>query len=198
MTKLIAITGGIGSGKSTFSNEIKKRGFKLLDSDEKVSQIYEKPSKKFLNYLKKINLGQSIKYGKVDKKYISKKIFTDKRIKTKLEKFIFAIVRDSRKNFIQKEKNRKTKLVFFDIPLLFENKLNKDFDIIISIISSKKNRYQRLVKSRKISKHLFYEILKNQTTDIERKKNSDIVIFNNNNIKAYINKINKIIDNKIL
>ena len=87
MTKLIAITGGIGSGKSTFSKEIKKRGFKLLDSDEKVSQIYEKPSKKFLNYLKKINLGQSIKNGKIDKKYISKKIFTDKRIKKKIRKF---------------------------------------------------------------------------------------------------------------
>ena len=98
MTKLIAITGGIGSGKSTFSKEIKKRGFKLLDSDEKVSQIYEKPSKKFLNYLKKINLGQSIKYGKVDKKYISKKIFTvfknlllitDDTIPIFLEKLIF-------------------------------------------------------------------------------------------------------------
>ena len=40
MTAVVAITGGIGSGKSTFSNEVKKRGFKLIDSDQQVDKIY--------------------------------------------------------------------------------------------------------------------------------------------------------------
>ena len=42
MTLIVAITGGIGSGKSTFSKEIKKRRLKLLDSDKEVSLIYKK------------------------------------------------------------------------------------------------------------------------------------------------------------
>ena len=42
MTLLVAITGGIGSGKSTFSKEVLKRKFKLLDSDKQVSLIYNK------------------------------------------------------------------------------------------------------------------------------------------------------------
>ena len=53
MTTLIAITGGIGSGKSTFSKEVVKRGFKLIDSDKQVDKIYKKPSKEFLRFLKK-------------------------------------------------------------------------------------------------------------------------------------------------
>ena len=51
MTLIVAITGGIGSGKSTFSKEIKKRRLKLLDSDKEVSLIYKNPNKDFLNYL---------------------------------------------------------------------------------------------------------------------------------------------------
>ena len=46
MTRIIGITGGIGSGKSTFSKQVKKRGLRLLDSDEQVSLIYKKPNKR--------------------------------------------------------------------------------------------------------------------------------------------------------
>ncbi len=68
MTIVVAITGGIGSGKSTFSNEVLKRGFKLLDSDEQVAKIYKKPSKNFLKHLEKIGLKDVIKNKKINKK----------------------------------------------------------------------------------------------------------------------------------
>ena len=46
MTKTIAITGGIGSGKSTFCSELKEKGFKIHSSDEQVAKIYKNPDKK--------------------------------------------------------------------------------------------------------------------------------------------------------
>ena len=195
MTTLIAITGGIGSGKSTLSEQIKKRGLSLLDSDAEVGKLYIKPNKKFLSYLKKIKLGGSIKKGKINKKFISEKIFSDKLIKEKLEKYIFKIVRDNRRDFIKKQKNKKTKFVFLDIPLVFENNLSKNFDIIICSISSRKARYKRLKKSKKMPIKTFKKIIKSQTTDVERKKKSDIVIYNEDSKKNYIKKVNKILDN---
>ena len=66
MTFLIAKTGGIGAGKSTFSNEVKKRKLKILDSDMQVDTLYKKPKKSFLNYLKKIGLGDAIKNNKIN------------------------------------------------------------------------------------------------------------------------------------
>ncbi len=198
MTILAAITGGIGAGKSTFSKEVMKKGIKLLDSDQLVKQIYKKPKREFLNYLKKIKLGKSIRNRKIDKKYISKIIFSNKKIKSDLEKYIFKTIRINRKDFVKKEKKAKTKIIFLDIPLLFENNLQDDFDVIISIISSKSNRYKRLQKTKKISKDLFNKILKSQTTDVERKKNSDIIIYNNEDIKKYKRKINKTINSIIL
>ena len=197
MTFLIAITGGIGAGKSTFSNEVKKRKLKILDSDMQVDTLYKKPKKSFLNYLKKIGLGDAIKNNKINKKQIGNIIFSNKKIKTSLEKYIFKQVRKKRAEFIKKEKNKKTKVVFLDIPLLFENNLSKDFDMVISIISKKKERLKRLRKSKKITKSYFDKIIATQTTDVVRIKNSDIIIFNNTTMRSYIIKINNVL-NKIV
>ena len=189
MTTTVVITGGIGSGKSTFSNQIKKRGFRLLDSDREVSNIYKKPKKNFTNYLEKIGLGECIQKNKINKKKIQEIIFTDNNKKSNLEKYIFNIIRKRRKNYLQKEINKKTKIIFFDIPLLFENNLEKDFDIVVSIISKKKERYKRLINKKKLSKETIDKIMKTQTTDVERKNKSDIIIENNKSLKMYLKKI---------
>ena len=88
-------------------------------------------------------------------------------------------------------------MVFLDIPLLFENNLSKDFDMVISIISKKKERLKRLRKSKKITKAYFDKIIATQTTDVVRIKNSDIIIFNNTTMRSYIIKINNVL-NKIV
>ncbi len=198
MTLLVAITGGIGSGKSTFSKEVLKRKFKLLDSDKQVNLIYNKPSKDFKNYLKKIGLGSALLKNKINKKTISEIIFFNKEIRKKLEKYIFEIIRKERSDFIKKEKKLKSEIIFFDIPLLFENNLSNNFDIIISILSNKKERWKRLKRSKKISKEVFQKIVKSQTKDIVRKAGSDIVIYNNKTMKDYLNKINKVLDRIVL
>ncbi len=198
MTLIVGLTGGIGSGKSTFSKELTKRNIKTLDSDKEVALIYKKPTKKFLHYLKKIGLSGSTKSKKINKRLISEKIFSNKETKKQLENYIFKITRKKRHQFIKREKKRKTKIIFLDIPLLFENKLNNEFDLIISILSTKKNRYNRLKLSKNMSKTQFGAIIKTQTSDVVRKNNSDIVIYNNNTMVNYISKINKILDRLIL
>ena len=194
MTIIAAITGGIGSGKTTFSKEVIKRDLKLLDSDKQVAKIYKSPKKEFINFLKKIKLGQAIKKNRIDKEVISKIVFTNKKTRTQLENYIFKIIRKDRDRFIKKHKKQKTKTIFLDIPLLFENKLNEKFDLIISIVSSKKERYKRLKKTKKMSKDMFNRIVKLQVSDLERKNKSHIVIQNNETMKQYMKKINKVLD----
>tara|TARA_A100001011_G_C14231163_1_gene808895 strand:- start:214 stop:810 length:597 start_codon:yes stop_codon:yes gene_type:complete len=195
MTLLVGITGGIGSGKSTLSNQLLKKKLKLFDSDKVVSLLYSKPPASFLKHLKLIGLDEAVKGKKINKKSISNIIFDDFEIKTQLQNFIFKYVRKQRLIFIQKEKRKKTKIIFFDIPLLFENRLEKQFDILISIISSKKNRFQRLKKHKKMKKKLFVKIINSQTTDVTRKAKSDIVIYNNSTMEDYLKKINITINN---
>ena len=193
MTKTIAITGGIGSGKSTFCSKLKEKGFKIHSSDEQVAKIYKNPEKKFLTYLRTIGLSKSISKKNIDKKIISKIIFENKQIRKKLELYIFKIVRKKRSDFIKQEKQKKTKLIFIDIPLLFENNLEKQFNKVISIIASKRVRLKRLKKTRKMTENQFKNITRSQTSDVIRKKKSDYVIYNNSTLKDYKIKINKLI-----
>ena len=193
MTKTIAITGGIGSGKSTFCSKLKEKGFKIHSSDEQVAKIYKNPEKKFVTYLRTIGLSKSILKKNIDKKIISKIIFENKQIRKKLELYIFKIVRKKRSDFIKQEKQKKTKLIFIDIPLLFENNLEKQFNKVISIIASKRVRLKRLKKTRKMTENQFKNITRSQTSDVIRKKKSDYVIYNNSTLKDYKIKINKLI-----
>jgi len=193
MTKTIAITGGIGSGKSTFCSKLKEKGFKIHSSDEQVAKIYKNPEKKFVTYLRTIGLSKSISKKNIDKNIISKIIFENKQIRKKLELYIFKIVRKKRSDFIKKEKQKKTKLIFIDIPLLFENNLEKQFNKVISIIASKQVRLKRLKKTRKMTENQFKNITSSQTSDVIRKKKSDYVIYNNSTLKDYKIKINKLI-----
>ena len=194
MTKTIAITGGIGSGKSTFCSKLKEKGFKIHSSDEQVAKIYKNPEKKFVTYLRTIGLSKSISKKNINKKTISKIIFENKQIRKKLELYIFKIVRKKRSDFIKQEKEKKTRLIFIDIPLLFENNLENQFHKVISIIASKQERLKRLKKTRKMSETQFKNIIRSQTSDIIRKKKSDYVIYNNSTLKDYKTKINKLIN----
>ena len=158
-----------------------------------MAKIYKNPEKKFVTYLRTIGLSKSISKKNIDKKIISKIIFENKQIRKKLELYIFKIVRKKRSDFIKKEKQKKTKLIFIDIPLLFENNLEKQFNKVISIIASRRVRLKRLKKTRKMTENQFKNITRSQTSDVIRKKKSDYVIYNNSTLKDYKIKINKLI-----
>jgi len=191
MTKLVGITGGIGSGKTTLSNHLKKLGYLVHESDVVVSEMYTKPKKQFLSFIKEKISEDAVYHNKINKTEIANVIFNNKAIKKLLETRIHKEVQNSRDAFIKKNKNNKNKLIFADIPLLFENKLEKDFDLVVCIISSEKNRIKRVLENKKFTKENLNKILKVQTTDKERKKRSQIIINNNKTKKDFIFSVEK-------
>ncbi|MDB2348973.1 dephospho-CoA kinase [Alphaproteobacteria bacterium] len=193
MTKIVGITGGIGSGKTTFSNHLKKLGFLVHESDRVVSEIYTKPKKQFLSFIKEKISQDAINHNKINKAEIANVIFNNNTIKRLLERRIHKEVQNSREVFIKKHTKQKKKIIFADIPLLFENKLEKSFDLVICIISSKKNRSKRVLKNKKFTKENLNKIFKAQTTDKERKKRSQIIINNNKTKKDFIFSVEKVL-----
>ena len=191
MTKLVGITGGIGSGKTTLSNYLKKLGYLVHESDAVVSEMYTKPKKQFLSFIKEKISQDAVNHNKINKTEIANVIFNSKAIKKLLETRIHKEVKNSRDAFIKKNKKNKNKLIFADIPLLFENKLEKGFDLVICVISSEKNRIKRVLENKKFTKENLNKILKAQTTDKERKKRSQIIIYNNKTKKDFIFSVEK-------
>ena len=193
MTKIVGITGGIGSGKTTFSNYLKKIGFLVHESDMVVSEIYTKPKKQFLSFIKEKISQDAINHNKINKAEIANVIFNNNTIKKLLERRIHKEVQSSREAFIKKYTKKKKKIIFADIPLLFENRLEKNFDLVICIISSRKNRSKRVLKNKKFTKDNLNKIFKAQTTDKERKKRSQIIINNNKTKKDFIFSVEKVL-----
>ena len=193
MTKLVGITGGIGSGKTTFSNHIKKLGYVVHESDVVVSEIYNNPKKNFLSFIKEKITKDAKDHYKINKAEIANVIFSNNKIKKLLERRIHKEVQISREAFIKKYTKKKKKIIFADIPLLFENKLEKSLDLVICIISSKKNRTKRILKNKKFTKENLKKIFKAQTTDKERKKRSQIIINNNKTKKDFIFSVEKVL-----
>tara|TARA_Y100000590_G_scaffold353902_1_gene406999 strand:- start:697 stop:1302 length:606 start_codon:yes stop_codon:yes gene_type:complete len=176
VTKIIGITGGIASGKTTISKFLKTKRFAVHESDLVVRQLYSKPNKKFLNHLKKTKLFNAIKKNKINKTIIREEIFNNKTKKKKLEKFIHTEVRKSRNKFLSEHKKKKTKLVFLDIPLLFESRLHNICDCVILLYLPKKFRIQRAMKRKGMKRNILLKIIKSQLSDTYKKKKSNIVI----------------------
>lgn len=186
MTKVVGITGGIGSGKTTLSEYLKRIGYLVHESDKVVSNIYDKSNKHFIDFIKKNISNDAIQKGKINKKNISDIVFNNKAARNRLEKYIHKEVRLSRNRFVEKNIKAKKKIIFVDVPLLFEKKLEKKFDLIICVISSKKNRTKRVLKNNKFSKKILNKIFIAQTSDKERRRRSQIIINNNKTKKDFI------------
>ena len=191
--KIVLIMGLPGSGKTTFSNHLKKLGFLVHESDKVVSEIYTKPKKQFLSFIKEKISQDAINHNKINKAEIANVIFNNNTIKKLLERRIHKEVQSSREAFIKKYTKNKKKIIFADIPLLFENRLEKNFDLVICIISSRKNRSKRVLKNKKFTKDNLNKIFKAQTTDKVRKKHSQIIINNNKTKKDFIFSIEKVL-----
>ena len=191
---VIGLTGGIASGKTTIMNFLKKKKFAVHDSDAAVKKIYSKPEPKFLSYLKKTNLKNSIKGNKIDKKTIREEIFTNTEKRKLLEKYLHAKVKKSRDIFLKKNRQKKTQIVFLDIPLLFENKLEKICNYTILFYASLKIRKQRAIRRGGMQKRILVKIIKSQLSDKIKKKKADYIINTSASKDWCFNKILKTIE----
>ena len=127
----IAITGKIASGKSTVSEIIKNLGFLVFESDKEVNKLFR--DKSIINKIKELFLSKIknlIKEdGSVNKMLLGDYVFLKKDELKNLEDLIHPLLKEEKKKFI--ELNKKEKVLFFDIPLLFEKKLFSDYNFII-------------------------------------------------------------------
>ncbi|MDC2986634.1 dephospho-CoA kinase [Candidatus Pelagibacter bacterium] len=183
----VGITGSLASGKTTASNILSYRRGPLFSADKVVRELYQ--NKVFKNILaKKFNLKNKNKI-KID---LKKEILKNNKNIRKLEQIIHPLVRNRMKSFTHR--NKKKKFLFYEIPLLIESKLMKNFDVIIFIKARKKIRLKRFL-SKNGNKKIFSLLNKKQLSENKKIKFCDYVVVNENNIKILKRKLLAIIDN---
>ncbi len=184
--KKIGITGSLSSGKTTASKFLSNRKGPLFSADKEVKKLYTKK-----NFKKIISKKLNIKNHKNLKAILRNKILNGSLNIKKVEKIIHPLIRKEMNNF--SKKNKKKKIVFFEIPLLIESKLMSKFDQIIFIKARKSIRLKRF-KLNGGKKKLFNILNKKQLSDVKKMKYCDHVVVNENNLKTLKKNLANIID----
>lgn len=173
MPYVVAITGPIGSGKSSVLNCFAKRGYKTLNADEITHDLYKQ--KDVQNGIRKIVPDLRIKNEDIDRDHLRNYLLDNPSKKNRLEKYVHSLV----SNIIIKEiKNSKTK-VAMEVPLLFESHLDDFADDIIYVDCPLEIRKNRLAKR---DKNYLDNLKINNSYDLENKKKATHVIVNDEGI----------------
>ena len=186
----IAVLGDIGSGKSYVAKQF---GYPVFNADVEVAQLYRK-SRNCYKKLKKA-LPKYIVSFPINKIEISKAIINGQHNLKKIVKIIHPEVRSNMNIFIKKNKNKK--FVILDIPLLIENKLNKENDILVFVDAKKKEIQKRLKKRLNYNPKILNKLKKLQLS-LEIKKKKSNYLINNNFKESNIKKSVKLLKKKIL
>ena len=157
----IAITGNIGSGKSTITKIIRELGFKVFDSDKEVKKALT--NKDLINQISKEfkpKIPGLIKRNTINKDKLGEFVFSNPEELKKLEQLVHPKVWESKEKFFKKNFNEQA--VFLDIPLLFEKKLQSKFDFIIRTHVSEEVQKKRVLKRKNMTNAKFNHIRKAQ------------------------------------
>lgn len=171
----IGLTGGIGSGKSTVTKYFSKLGVPIIDAD-KISHELTGPGSAIYKKIIKHFGGEILnKNNRIDRKKLSKLIFSDEKKRLWLENTIHPYVR---KQINKTIRLLKTPYCIIDIPLLFETKFPPKIDRILAIDCPKNMQIQRVHKRSKCSINHIKTIIDTQISRKERLLHANDVICN--------------------
>ena len=181
----IGILGDIGSGKSYVS---KCFGYPVFNADKEVTKLYKSDYKVFKKL--KRSLPKFIYSFPISKIEITRAILFNK---SNLKKIITIVHQEIRKRMnVFLRKNKKRKIIILDIPLLLENKINKETDILVFVESRKSDILKKLKNRNNFEKKLYKKFKNIQLPISYKKKKSQFIIkndFTNKSVKRAIKNI---------
>lgn len=172
--KIIGLTGGIGSGKTTVAKLFKELGVPVYNSDLRAKKLMEN-SKEIRTAVIDLLGKDSYVLERLNKKYIADKIFSDKQLLEKLNAIVHPAVKN---DFIEWLKKKKTPYVIQEAAILFENGSYSNFDKIILVKAPKEARLERIIARDNGSKEEILARMKNQWDDSKKIPLSDYIIEN--------------------
>jgi dephospho-CoA kinase len=185
---IVALTGGIGAGKSHVAKYFHQLGSYVFDADQLARAVIERGSKGFDEVVTTFG-DQILKDGDIDRRKLGEIIFSDPTAKAKLE----AIVHPGVQRLFEEAKKDLPldAIVIYEIPLLIESKSGSRFDYAITVEADVETRTQRL-KERGLSSHEIVGRMAAQASREERISQSDLVIENHGDEDALLRQVEEI------
>ncbi len=196
MAKLIGLTGGIATGKSTVSEMFRSEGIPVIDADE----IAKEEIKKGKDAYKEIHalFGDEILAtdGEINRNKLARKLFFDIAARKKINEIVHPRVKRIVMNEVKHLEDYDTPIIVLDVPLLFETDFHKLVDISVLVYARRKDQIERIVARENIDEDYARKKIRAQMPITKKRELADYVIDNSKNIietrKSYQRVLKKI------
>ena len=189
--KIIGITGGIGSGKSTVSKFIEELGFPVYDSDfwaKELVNIDENLKSRIIELLGEESYDEN---GKYNRKFVAEKVFENQELLLQLNQIIHPAVKIHFENWVNAQN---AEFVFKETALLFELKLNESCYQSILVTADENIRIKRVMDRDGRTYREVKEIIDKQMPEVDKVKLADFVIQNNTDLETLKEFTQQVID----
>ncbi|KQT15331.1 dephospho-CoA kinase [Chryseobacterium sp. Leaf404] len=189
-SKIIGLTGGIGSGKTTVAKFIEECGFPVYYSDDRAKEIVNDNEELKLKIKALLGPQSYNEKGLYDRKFVSEMVFNDSELLQALNEIIHPAVRIDFEDWVKKQEKY---LVFKETALLFELKLNKQCYRSILVTAEDNIRIKRVMDRDGKTYREVQSVMEKQMPEKEKIKLADCVIYNNTNLDDLKDQTEKVI-----
>lgn len=190
MAKIIGITGGIASGKSTVTNYLRQKGYQVIDADQVVHELQAKGGKLYQALVGWLGSAILNEAGELERPKLSQLIFSSQENLAKSSQLQNDIIRQELAN--RRDQLAKTEETFFmDIPLLFEQDYADWFDEVWLVYVNPETQIKRLKARNGYSQEEAQQRLASQMKLEDKVPYADFVIKNDGNLEELIEQIDK-------
>ena len=174
--KIVGLTGGIGSGKTTVAKMFQELGVPLYIADDR-AKILMNTSKVIKRKLVALFGEEAYKEGQLNRPFLASKIFQNADLLKQMNAIVHPKVGS---DFMRWKQKQNTAYVLKEAAIIFENNMASHYDYIITVVADLEQRMARVIKRDNTSEDKVLAIVKNQMTDMEKAEQSDFVITNHN------------------
>ena len=185
---IVALTGGIGSGKSTVGQIFEDLGAIVADSDQLARDVVERGTNGFDQIIAAFG-DEVLKNGDLNRAALGELVFKDPAKRKQLEQITHPLIRKAFSKIVESSKG--DSIVVNQIPLLVETNHDYKFDHVITISASEDVRIERLLK-RGMNLNQIKQRLQAQSTDAQREQISDSIIRNDKSQAELLPEVEKV------
>ena len=195
---IFGLTGGIGSGKSTVANILRDKGYIVLDADAIGREVTAKDEPLLRMLVKEFGIEIINEDGTLDRRTLARLVFGDKWKTHRLNELVqTAILVRAMAKFHTLELGGEKKVMFFDVPLLFEAGWDKYVQEVWLVTAPEDIRIQRIEVRDGLTEEEIRSRLKLQTSEEEKMERSDVIIENDEGMAKLMGQVEKAIAERL-
>ena len=183
MPRIIGITGGIASGKSTVTEFLRQQGYQVIDADQVVHELQEPGERLYQALLSTFGSAILQEDGRLDRPKLGAMIFGNPDLLTQSSQLQNEIIREElahRRDLLAETED----IFFMDLPLLFELEYDNWFDQIWLVDVTEETQLSRLMARNDLSQEEAEKRISAQLSLQEKRKRADVLIDNNGSLEA--------------